>query len=376
MTTSSKANRYPWLLAHVYAFGCLDLFFHFRHCFAFVDPYLHADLAVCRPGFCLCKIHIGAQGLQRDTSITQPHIARHFRTAQTTTYHDLDAFGTLFHRLLDGALHRPTISNASLKLISNISRHQHGICIRRTDFLDIKIHFFADKSFETLTDLLHTFTTDQNTRLGSMNGNSDFSRIALHFNARDSCLAILDGIRQILAKSVNISVFSRTTFGFDSHEQAANAKILMQLLAILRTFGKPAALPALINTKSHTNRMNFTTHYFSLFFSYAPRSRKTTVTCELRRSIGLKRPRAPKRRHLRVGASSAKILATYSSSRLTPKFSSAFATAEASNFRTGSAAALGTNRSISSASFASLPLTRSTTSRTFWADIGRKRKCA
>src|SRR3970040_2163482 len=44
MTTSSKDNRYPWLLAHVYAFGCLDLFFHFRHCFAFVDPYLHADL--------------------------------------------------------------------------------------------------------------------------------------------------------------------------------------------------------------------------------------------------------------------------------------------------------------------------------------------
>src|SRR5687767_2792610 len=84
--------------------------------------------------------------------------------------------------------------------------------------------------------------------------------------------------------------------------------------------------------------MNFTTHYFSLFPGYAPRSRRTTVTWEFRRSIGLKRPRAPNRRHLRVGASSAKIWATNKSSRLTPKFSSAFATAEANNLRTGNAA--------------------------------------
>src|SRR5687767_3347758 len=92
--------------------------------------------------------------------------------------------------------------------------------------------------------------------------------------------------------------------------------------------------------------------------------------------MGLKRPRAPNRRHLRVGASSAKIWATNKSSRLTPKFSSAFATAEANNLRTGNAAALGTKRSISNASFASLPRTRSTTRRTFWADIERKRSWA
>src|SRR5215213_1103804 len=148
----------------------------------------------------------------------------------------------------------------------------------------------------------------------------------------------------------------------------------MQLLAILRAFGEPATLPALVDSKAHTNRMNFTTHNISFFPGYEPRSRRTTVTCELRRSIGLKRPRAPKRRHLRVGASSAKILTTYRSSRLTPKFSSAFATAEANNFRTGNAAALGTKRSISKAVLASLPRTRSTTRRTFWADMERKRR--
>jgi len=54
-----------------------------------------------------------------------------------------------------------------------------------------------------------------------------------------------------------------------------------------------------------------------------------------RRNQGLKRPLAPNRRHFRVGASSAKILWMYKLSRLIPKFSSAFAIADAITLDTG-----------------------------------------
>src|SRR5512146_1320869 len=108
----------------------------------------------------------------------------------------------------------------------------------------------------------------------------------------------------------------------------ADGKVLLELLTILSTFSVPAPLPGLVDPQTKTNRMYFSTH------TLYSRSRKMTVMWDARRRSGLTRPRAPNRRHLRVGASSAKMRYTTRSSRLTPKFSSALATAEATTLRT------------------------------------------
>src|SRR6266540_2040295 len=128
-----------------------------------------------------------------------------------------------------------------------------------------------------MADFFHAFAlaTDQNARLGGVNGYADLSRKAFYFYAGDTSLTVLDGIRQLLAKNSHIRILHRTTFGRGSHQQTADRKILMQLLAVLRTFGEPATLPTLVNAKAHANWMNFTTHNFSLFPGYEPRSRKT-----------------------------------------------------------------------------------------------------
>ena len=62
------------------------------------------------------------------------------------------------------------------------------------------------------------------------------------------------------------------------------------------------------------------------------------MICEERRVIGLNRPRAPNRRHWRRGPSSARISLTNKSLRVSPRFSSAFARAEAIALDTGTAA--------------------------------------
>ena len=144
-------------------------------------------------------------------------------------------------------------------------------------------------------------------------------------------------------------------------------EILIQVLTILFPIGEPASFPSPGNDEPITNGVNFTSHKFS-FCSYS-RSRKTMVRCEERRSNGLNRPRAPNRRHLRVGASSAVIWYTTRSSRLTPKFSSALAIAEPNSFSRIRAAFLGVYFSILAASTAFLPRTRSTTRRAFCAEM-------
>src|SRR5512136_1822146 len=95
-----------------------------------------------------------------------------------------------------------------------------------------------------------------------------------------------------------------------------------------------------------------------------------------RLKIGLKRPRAPKRRHWRRGPSSALISDTYRSSRVQPWFSSALAIAERIALDTGPAAALGMNLSTAKASLAPKPRTVSTTSRTLRGDMGTNREIA
>src|SRR5581483_8406841 len=363
------------LLTDVHTFGCrLGFFLYFlRYSLAFVNPDLHADLTICGQSFGLGEINVGAQSLQRDTAFAQPHIARHFRAPQATTYHDLDSLCALANRLLNGALHGAAISNAAFQLIGHILGNQHRVGIRRTDFFDVKINLFPNQCFEGNANLLHAlaFASDQDAGLGSMDGNPNLAGKAFNIYAGDAGLSVQNHFRQFLAQFADFGVHCRPALGRATHQQITNGKILMQLLAIGLAFCEPASMPGLIDAKTHTNRMYFATHKFFNPF-YDPRSRRTTVICDWRRSTGLKRPRAPKRRHLRVGASFANICATYKSSRLTPKFSSAFATADFSNFSTGSPARLLAKRRVSNASLAPIPRTMSITRRTFWADCGRK----
>src|SRR5215216_1347423 len=75
VTTSSEDNSDTRLFAHVYAFSRLRLFFSFWYGLALVNPDFYAKLTVGCAGFRLGEIKIRAQGLERNTSITQRHVA-------------------------------------------------------------------------------------------------------------------------------------------------------------------------------------------------------------------------------------------------------------------------------------------------------------
>src|SRR5438067_2209236 len=92
-----------------------------------------------------------------------------------------------------------------------------------------------------------------------------------------------------------------------------------------------------------------------------------TVICDERRSQGLNRPRAPKRRHLRMGAASAKILLITISLATRPKFSVALASALLIVLATTPADCCGIKPSNVNASCARRPRTRCVNVARFYA---------
>ena len=83
------------------AFGPLAL----RQHVAVIDPHLDADDAIRGVRLGLTIVDVRAQRLQRHAPLDLFLGARDFRATKPPTADDLDALGTLAHRLLHGLLH-------------------------------------------------------------------------------------------------------------------------------------------------------------------------------------------------------------------------------------------------------------------------------
>src|SRR3972149_7434193 len=96
-----------------------------------------------------------------------------------------------------------------------------------------------------------------------MDSNPDLSRRAFHIYTRNSGFAVQNCFRHSLAKTAHFGVGRCTALRGTTGQQGADGQILMQLLTILGAFGKPAAMPRLIDSQAHPDWMNFSTHDFS-----------------------------------------------------------------------------------------------------------------
>jgi hypothetical protein len=143
--------------------------------------------------------------------------------------------------LLNSPLHGTLIADAPLELLGDVLGYQIRICIRGFNLFDIEINFLANQGFQAGTQFLDilTFATDQNTRLGGMNGYFYLSGEALDLNPG------------------NAGFISLTM------HQPADFKILMQLGDIIFTLSIPTTFPRFIDFQTKTNWIYFSTHNIS-----------------------------------------------------------------------------------------------------------------
>ena len=86
-------------------------------------------------------VDIGPQGVQRDLSFFVLFSTGEFCAVETSCTTDLDALGTLFHRVLDGALHGPSEGHALDQLLDDAFRDELRVNVGVSDFFDLDEDF-------------------------------------------------------------------------------------------------------------------------------------------------------------------------------------------------------------------------------------------
>src|SRR5690606_30811664 len=111
------------------------------HDLAFEDPDLDPDDAIGSHRLYARVIDVGAQRVQRHTTLTIPFGPRNFRSAQTTGHVDPDTQGPHPHRVLNSAFHRTTERYPALKLLRNALANQRRVQLGLAHFNDVEVQF-------------------------------------------------------------------------------------------------------------------------------------------------------------------------------------------------------------------------------------------
>mmetsp|Transcript_12969 Transcript_12969/g.42770 ORF Transcript_12969/g.42770 Transcript_12969/m.42770 type:complete len:227 (-) Transcript_12969:1361-2041(-) len=206
--------------------------------FALEDPNLDADDPVGgkRLGFGI--IDVGAQRVKRHTAFTILLDAGDFRTAQTATANDLDAFGTQTHGGLHRALHRTAESHTADQLIGDALRDELGVDFRLADLNDVQLHLAVRHGRQLDAQLfdVRTLLADDNTGTRGIDRNAAQLGRTLDNHLGDRCL------RQVLG-----DVF-------------ADLDIFLEKTGIVTPFGVPAAVPGAVDLQAQTDRIALLAH--------------------------------------------------------------------------------------------------------------------
>ncbi len=101
------------------------------------------------------KVDVRTQSVQRNLTILVGFRSRQLGAVQTARTTNLDAFGTAFHRRLDGTLHRPAERDTLHQLLRDRLGDQLCIDFWLTDLLDLDKHFLvAGDRREEILDLV------------------------------------------------------------------------------------------------------------------------------------------------------------------------------------------------------------------------------
>src|ERR1700720_4791076 len=109
-----------------------------RQDLALEHPHLDAAGAVSGLRRGMAVIDIGAQGVQRHSTLAIPLHAGDLGTAKAARAVDPDALGAEPHRRLHRALHRPAKGDAALQLLGNPLGDQLGLDLRLADLDDVE----------------------------------------------------------------------------------------------------------------------------------------------------------------------------------------------------------------------------------------------
>ena len=88
-------------------------------------------------------VDIGPQGVERDLSFFILLGTGELGAVQTASAADLDALGTLLHRVLDGALHGPSEGHALDQLLDDAFGDELRVNVGVSDFLDLDEDFYG-----------------------------------------------------------------------------------------------------------------------------------------------------------------------------------------------------------------------------------------
>ena len=224
------------------------------------DPDLHAEDTYLGQRLGETVVHIGAEGVQRNTPLLDRFAAGHLGAADTTRHLYLDALGAHAHRRSDGRLHGAAERYAALELAGDVLTHDHGVHLGTLHLEDVDLDLLAGELLQLLLQLVDLLTAlaDDDTRTGRRNGDGDQFERALDDN------------------------LGNASFGQTDIQILADFGVLDQLVGEVLA-AVPVGVPTANDTKTICYRIYFLSHCATCFLRlpFCPlRSSRDSNACE------------------------------------------------------------------------------------------------
>jgi hypothetical protein len=133
---------------------------------ALVNPHFDTNNTKGRMCFRQAIVNIGTQGMQRNFPLDLFLRASDFRSTQTPTNNDPDAFGIGTHRLLHRLLHGAAERDTLLQLFSNAAPNQVGVQFGLANLHDIQAYTLFGFTLEHGTQFINFFPALPNNNTG------------------------------------------------------------------------------------------------------------------------------------------------------------------------------------------------------------------
>src|SRR6476660_756564 len=320
---------------------------------ALVDPHLDADATEGGAGLVEAVVDLRTQGVQRAATLAVELGARHLGAAEATGDLDTDALGAGAGGGLHALAHRTTERHTSRELLGDALRDELAVDLGVLDLEDVELDLLAGELLELAADAvgLGATTTDDDAGTRGVDVDAEPVTGALDVDAGDAGAVHARG-----------------------HE-LADRHVLLDVVAVALTLlggvGEPTALVLRGDPETEACGVDLLAHQrLPPFVALAGLGATTTVMWLVRLLMRPARPWARGRNRFMVGPSSMNAEATTRSrssnrSAVLSALTRAFAIADSSTLRIGSAAPWGARRRIDTASVAFLPRMRSMIRRAF-----------
>ena len=203
---------------------------------AVADPHLDTEgtnLGVC---YCQSVVNVGAEGVQRGTTLFEHLAAGHFGAAHATCDLDLDALSTNAHGVGDGHLDSAAVADTAFDLTGDGVRHDVGVNLGALYLVDVDLNIFAGDFLELFLEFVNFLSAlaDDETGTCGIDGDGDELQCTLDDNLAEA------GLRKAVA------------------EILADLVVFSYLLCIVAT--TPVGVPTTGDTDSVADRVCFLSH--------------------------------------------------------------------------------------------------------------------